>query len=126
MNTASNPTLCLLLAAAMSLPFIAPHASASGTYRPTLIRSGSKGKIDITKYITGKKIFTGATALEARPQTTQLTAPKLKALQAALPQAVTRVIDLNDMAGKLTTIQMEALEYYIAIRFRIVLTPEKS
>lgn len=110
----------------MSLLFIAPPASASGTYRPTLIRSGSKGKIDTTKYITGKKIFTGATPLEAHPQTTQITAPKLKALQAALPQAVTRAINLNDMAGKLTTIQMEALEYYIAIRFRIVLTPEKS
>ena len=116
----------MLLMVTLLCSTIKPPAEASGTYRPNLIRSGSKGKIDTTKYITGKKLFTGTTTLQERPETTELVAPKLKALQEALPGAVKRTIDLNGMAGKLTTIQMEALEYYIAIRFRIVLTLEKS
>lgn len=112
-----------ILGALLLLGDFAPLV-ASGTYRPSLVRGNNRGKIDTTKYIAGKKIFLGSTQLTPRPQATDEVAPRLAALQKALPDALARSKNLNDLAGKITTLQMDSLEYYFAVRFRIIL-PKK-
>lgn len=119
MKRALHSSLLLMVSVWLILGDCLP-VQASGTYRPASVRGSKRTKIDTTKYIAGKKIFLGTAVLSARPQATKLVLPRLIALQKALPKTLlARTKNVTRLSGKLTSQQMEALEYYASIRFRV-------
>ena len=79
--------------------------------------------IDTAKYHVGKQIFTG----KARPDQDLSAAvtsqqARLQELQAALPNKAQQAVDLPALAGKLSADGLEALEYYLAIRYKVEVT----
>jgi hypothetical protein len=74
--------------------------------------------IDPEFYDAGKLVF------EGKPGSDDETggddeAKRLAALEAKLPKSAQESIDLPSFAGRLTPQQMAALEYYIAVRFKV-------
>jgi hypothetical protein len=69
--------------------------------------------VDASKYQLGKEIFTG----KLQPATTQKSA--LEALQEKLPPEQQKNVRLPEMAGRLSAYEMDALGYYVAVRFRL-------
>jgi hypothetical protein len=71
-------------------------------------------------YELGKAIFAGKSTLknssstDARPQRA-----RLASLQERLSPALKKTVDLPGMAGKLSPVQMEALEYFLKVRHKI-------
>jgi hypothetical protein len=111
-------TLVLGVAAAM------PLAQASGSYPPNPPRLGGAAlsRIDAVAYNLGKNIFLDRLALpDATPADADPVAnlARLDATQALLPPRVRAQIDLPAFAERLNTEQVDALLYYIGIRFRI-------
>jgi hypothetical protein len=98
-------------------------AFASGSYnaRPPRVPAGQTaergGKIDKQKYALGKQIYTGKAKLTAQPTAERAAQEtRLRALQARLPAKVQADVNLPGLAGKLSTPELEALEYYVAQR----------
>jgi hypothetical protein len=90
---------------------------ASGTYRGAPPRPATT--LDVDKYEAGKRLFTGVTApKEAATSRARQQASRLAALQARLPRAA-RGTDLNQLAGRLDPEQMEALEYFLKVRYKV-------
>jgi hypothetical protein len=76
--------------------------------------------VDTAKYHLGKQIFTGAARLgDNGPAAVSQQEARLKALQTALPRAAQASANLPALAGKLSADRLEALEYYLAIRYKI-------
>lgn len=108
-----------LHAVVFGLILVWPFAAlGSGSYSHKLSRASSA--IDTAKYHRGKQIFMG----QVRPDNGEPTAApqqgeRLAALQALLPQQVQGTVNLPQLAGKLGADHLEALEYYLSVRYRI-------
>ncbi len=103
---------------ALSLALLAfPMAvQASGTYRGAPVQGA--GALDTQKYELGKRLFAGevagaASSVDAR----QL--ERLQQLQGRLPLAVRKRADLGALAGRLAAEQLQALEYFLKVRYRV-------
>ena len=89
---------------------------ASGSYAPPsrpLIAT-----IDVERYHRGKQIFTGEAPSESAGSASDHQT-RLAALQQKLPPQVQRSVDLQKFAGKLHDDQLDALEYYLSVRYKI-------
>jgi hypothetical protein len=93
-------------------------ALASGSYpgRPPQPPS----KVDAAKYNLGKQIYTGKAALGApSANLAAQQSPRLTELQGKLPTSAQNDVKLPELAGKLNATQMEALEHYLYVRFKV-------
>lgn len=82
--------------------------------------SSATKAMDSEKYLLGQKIFTGKLKLgdvDHRLAATQQ--PLLKKMQSQLPKTAQESAKLPSMAGKLSTTQLAALEYYLQMRYRV-------
>lgn len=117
MKTRSRVALAaLLFSAAILVP-----AFASGSYtgvKPPKPKSdaGMEMKLDQEKYGLGQKIYEGRVELMAHGDA-ESQMGRLKMLQAHLPTETGMKKDLVGLAGKLTSPQLDALEYYVDHRF---------
>ncbi len=112
-----------LLALARRVASTAP-AHASGSYPPNPPRLGGAAlaKIDARAYTLGKTLFTDRLTLPAESPPGCDPAANLEILrviQDRLPERVASEIDLPSLAPRLDTEQVNALIYYVGIRFRI-------
>ncbi|TGM32278.1 hypothetical protein [Leptospira biflexa] len=81
---------------------------------------------DREKYHLGKAIFNQEIVLEKQSNTNiNDQDERLEYLQGSLPNTEKRRVNLPDLSGKLTEEQLQALEYFIQVRFNIKL-PEKK
>src|SRR5213593_496234 len=100
-----------LLGAAAVVP-----AFASGSYSNRLPTPPAKSdggmKLDHEKYGLGQKIYDEKIKLMADGDAAAQT-ERLKALQAKLPASAAKKKNLLALAGKLSTEQLDALEYFI-------------
>ncbi|MCU0794213.1 MAG: hypothetical protein MUE42_15495 [Opitutaceae bacterium] len=116
------PTLRLALAG-LSIVAASHHAVASGSYPPNPPRLGGAAlaQIDARAYNLGKSIFTSRLTLPATTVAVDSAAnrTRLAAAQSVLPDRVRSEIDLPALAERLDAAQVDALLYYIGIRFRV-------
>ncbi len=110
----------------LSTLLIAPSAAllASGSYPPNPPRLGGSAlsKIDARAYNLGKTLFTDRLTLpESSPAGADPAAnlAKLNAVQQRLPERVRAEVDLPALASRLDANQVDAVLYYVGIRFRI-------
>lgn len=108
-----------------------PTASASGSYPPNPPRLGvaALAKIDAQAYNLGKTLFIDRLALpDATPPGADPAAnrARLEAVQAKLPERVRTEVDLPALAARLDSAQVDALLYYVGIRFRIETAPASA
>lgn len=101
-------------------------AFASGSYPPNPPRLGGAAlaQIDAQAYNLGKSLFTSRINLPAAtPDGADPAAnrDRLAAVQALLPDRVRAEIDLPALADRLSAAQVDALLYYVGIRFRVTL-----
>jgi hypothetical protein len=111
------------------LAAVPASALASGSYPPNPPRLGGAAlaQIDARAYNLGKSLFIARIQLpESTPAGADPVAnrERLTAAQALLPERVRAEVDLPAMAGRLESAQVDALLYYIGIRFRV--TPPAS
>ena len=100
-----------------SLIIMLPMASwASGSYAPPA--RPPIATLDVEKYHLGKQIFTGSPP-PATGAADAASSDRLSALQAKLPPQAKHSANLDSLAGKLDNAQLEALEYYLAVRYKI-------
>ncbi len=105
----------IAFAVAGAVMLAAPPASASGSYRG---QPPNGPAIDEGKYLLGKQVFTGRARLpEAAPDAVGEQAAALKKIADGLPPDAKPSADLPSLAGKLTGAQLEALRYYVKIRY---------
>ena len=92
-------------------------ASASGTYRGGSPRRSAMNNFG--KYELGKKIATGEIVPgdEARNDPEQLRI--LGELHQKLPASAQARLDFKPFAGRLSADQLEAVRYYVTVRYRI-------
>jgi hypothetical protein len=106
----------MMLAVCFALP---AYLTASGNYS-TRPPQPPAGIVENSRmYELGKAIFAGKATLydsstDARPQRA-----RLSDLQQKLPPALKKTVDLPGMAGKLSPVQLEALEYFLKVRHKI-------
>lgn len=116
--------LTLLFSSSVSLP-------ASGSYPPNPPRLGvsALSKIDARAYNLGKTLFTDRLTLPeaaipgANPADNLA---KLNSVQERLPERLRGEIDLPALAHRLDSSQVDALLYYVGIRFRISVADTQS
>ncbi|MCG6153447.1 hypothetical protein [Leptospira bandrabouensis] len=81
---------------------------------------------DREKYHLGKAVYNQDITLEKQTNIKQIDQEeRLEYLQGSLPNTEKRRVNLPDFAGKLTEEQLQALEYFIQVRFNVKL-PEKK
>ena len=103
---------------------VAPSVlKGSGSYsyrppRPPSVIEMTKDA-DRERYELGKKIYSGKARLSAQPSmdTTKQQEGRLRTLQGRLPESAQKKTDLTALAGRLTPVEMDALEYYVSKRF---------
>jgi hypothetical protein len=107
----------MMLAICFALP---AYLTASGNYS-TRPPQPPAGIVENSRmYELGKAIFSGKATLndssstDARPQRA-----RLSDLQQKLPPSLKKTVDLPGMAGKLSPVQLEALEYFLKVRHKI-------
>lgn len=123
-----SPRLVLSAVASGLTLSLLPLANASGSYPPNPPRLGvaALAKIDAQAYNLGKNLFIDRLAL---PDTAPAGADpaanraRLEAVQAKLPDRVRTEVDLPGLAARLDSAQVDALLYYVGIRFRIDTAP---
>lgn len=107
--------LILILTLVSGFLFTSVAASGSYTAKPPRL-----GQLDHARYHLGKQIFTGKLDL---PQPSAAGAASqqgvLQELQAQLPEKVREKAQLTALAGRLSREQLDALEYYLTVRFRL-------
>lgn len=75
---------------------------------------------DSLKYELGKAIFAGKSGLKQQPAAQERAQfIRLAQLQEMLPARVKKTVALTDLAGKLSSEQMSALEYFLKVRHKI-------
>lgn len=113
-------TCCLfLLLAGFALP---STVSASGSYCVCITKPPTdRAMIDRDKYGQGQKIFTGRTKLMpvvlATKEKEQDHKAVLAELQQMLPKRKAKKTDLTELAGQLSDEQLDALAYYVQLRY---------
>lgn len=113
--------LCLLGVVLLGMAAADP-ARASGTYRPKTAPP-ARGSVDAQRYLSGKEIFTGKQVLPTpSPSTEPDQRGRLQALAQRLPKQAKPEPPLESLAGRLTEEQLDALQYYLAIRFKLKAT----
>ena len=77
---------------------------------------------DREKFHFGKAIYNQEIELSALDSAKEvLQAEKLEYLQGSLPNPEKKRVSLPNLAGKLSDLQMDALEYFISVRFNVKL-----
>jgi hypothetical protein len=109
--------MILTLAAVFLLGGTPTLLEASGSYPGPGIRPSSR--INAVKYELGKAVFNGKATLTAGAGDAAEQGGKLTAWQKLLPVAAAKTVDLPALAGKLTTEQLDALQYFIEIRYNL-------
>lgn len=97
---------------------VAATAMASGSYsgRPPFRITA----VDTSKYHLGKKIFTGKVSLRgASDAVLSEQRQRLQEIQDKLPANVQKAVNVLLLAGRLTAEQMQALVYYISVRYKV-------
>ncbi len=113
-----------VLAAASVFFALATALLASGSYPPNPPRLGGTAlaQIDARAYNLGKTLFTDRLTLPDTPPAGANPAANLARLtdvQARLPERVRSEVDLPALASRLDGEQVNAIIYYIGIRFRV-------
>lgn len=81
---------------------------------------------DREKYHLGKAIYNQDLSLEKQTNVKLVEQEeRLEYLQGSLPNTEKRRVNLPDLAGNLTEEQLQALEYFVQVRFNVKL-PEKK
>jgi hypothetical protein len=109
----------LRLASALLIALLhASAAGASGSYvRPASHRVGLD---DYGKYELGRNVSQGRIALPSpEREFVQPQAQVLEALASQLPRSARARIDLAAMAGRLSAQQLDAVRYYLKVRYRV-------
>src|SRR5262245_653421 len=101
---------CVRAAPAVLVWCLPAAAVASGSYRTQPPRPG---QVDTRLYHLGKDIFLGKVVPGAMQEA------ELKELEAKLPANAKEKSTLAPLAGKLSSNQLEALSYYLAVRYRL-------
>lgn len=102
----------------------ATPALASGSYNgrppqpPTKSGDGMAMKMDREKYALGQKVYEGS-AMTPGGGNADAQMARLKSAQMKLPADAMQMKDLPSLAGKLSDAQLDALEYFVAQRFRM-------
>lgn len=112
-----NRIMRLLAALSLVSGLCVAPALASGSYTAKPPRLG---QLDHARYHLGKQVFTGKLDLPAAATgdaASQL--PALQELEDKLPEKVRAKSQLTSLAGRLTREQLDALEYYLTVRFRL-------
>ena len=110
--------LKFLLLTFSSALLTATHGFASGSAptrpaRPPQ-RSESKESMDDAKYALGKAVFAGKAALVSNKPAAKLQRVRLEIVAA---RAGERGSKLPNLAGRLSEVQLDGLEYYVSKRF---------
>jgi hypothetical protein len=100
---------------------IGAHVQASGGFG-----GGGVGQIpqgnDREKFHLGKSVFNQEIELSTVDKGKEAAqSERLDYLQGSLPNIEKRRVNLPDLAGKLTDEQLDALEYFVSIRFNVKL-----
>jgi hypothetical protein len=109
--------LLLLTLAGIFLPSV---LQASGSYTSSAPRP--TGAIDQARYNLGKQIYSGKMQLPAQSSAAELEQQqreRLGSLQLRLPEKVQKKVQLTHFAGRLDPEQLEALEYFLSIRYKL-------
>ncbi len=100
------------------------NVNASGSYVARLTRPPTS--IIIDKYQLGKQVFVGKVSLGDYPTLKKTQNIDLLKLQSKLPKRAKIKTKLPALAGKINFKEMEALIYYLKIRFHISLDTNKA
>lgn len=119
MNAIQRTSCLLLLLAGIALP---PVVSASGSYCVCITKPPTdRAQIDRDKYDLGQKIFNGRVKLEPVVLASKERATEhesiLQELQKLLPKRKAKKMDLTELAGQLSDRQLDALAYYVQLRY---------
>jgi hypothetical protein len=111
-----------LIILALSLAPLFLKASGSYSIRPP--RPPAPVEIakdtDRERYELGKKIYSGKARLTAQPAAdVKQQEARLKTLQARLPESAQKKTNLPALAGQLSPMELDALEYYVNKRFPV-------
>ena len=106
----------VLLAATAATPAFASGSYAGRPPQPPAKSGGMGMKMDHEKYGLGQKVYDGSVMTPGGGEADAQRA-RLKAAQMKLPADAAKMKDLGALAGKLTTAQLEALEYFVEQRF---------
>jgi hypothetical protein len=120
--------LVLSAVATLIATALSSSVNASGSYPPNPPRLGvaALAKIDAQAYNLGKALFIDRLALPETPPAGADPAAnraRLASVQGKLPQRVRTEVDLPALAARLDSSQVDALLYYVGIRFRIETSP---
>jgi hypothetical protein len=97
----------------------------SGSYCLRPPRPPAGAVEDSQKYECGKAIFAGKVALSEQTKEqpraqVQMQYIRLRQLQEKLPARVKKTVDLPNLAGRLSSEQLAALEYFLKVRYKVV------
>ncbi|MEY2877889.1 MAG: hypothetical protein RLZZ15_269 [Verrucomicrobiota bacterium] len=107
--------LAALLGAAATAPALASGSYGSRPPKPPTTAGGAM-KMDQEKYGLGQKVYEGS-AMTPGGGNADAQRARLQSAQAMLPADAMKAKDLPALAGKLSAVQLEALEYFVAQRF---------
>ena len=110
-----------ILIACLLLLLVPGYGFASGSYMARPPRPPMQNGPEEARYEVGKAIFTRKMALPERhaaaPRDKQM--ERLRQLQNKLPAQARSGVDLTGLAGRLSPGQFQALEHYLAVRYKI-------
>jgi len=114
-------TSLFLLGTALLVLEIPSPILPSGGFGGGGIAQIPQGK-DREKYHLGKAVYNNEIELGALDKKLEgEQSERLDYLQGSLPNTEKRRVNLGDLAGKLTKEQLDALEYFVSIRFNVKL-----
>jgi hypothetical protein len=100
---------------------LASSLLASGSYTPRPPQPPAHVIEDSGKYELGKAIFLGNAVFAASANADNAAQrAHLADLQERLPARVRKTVDLPSLAGRLSPVQLVALEYFLKVRYKIV------
>ena len=131
MTKIKSSSLGFLAAAAMVASLaVASEALASGSFigarppkKPKAEQPAAEKKAEVTldaeKFAMGKAVFAGEIALaEKNPALASTQKAELDMLAASIPSTENFAMRANEMAGRLTTAQLDSLQYFVGVRFQ--------
>ncbi len=115
-----NKFLILLISIGISLPVFNGLAEQN-TQHSDHLRSYRFGDTDMDIYKLGEKLYYNKVKLRAEPiseDKTKVQSIYLRAMCKGIPESVKKRIDKAKFAGRLDDEQLNALKYYLTIRFK--------